>query len=217
MNSQKISSWIVQSLFITFILQYFIKLSYIVGSYHMFFSGSNIILPVTAVYSSLPCLGLIFFFRCFNALFNPFLFITHYLPGIGAALSMRFNHWFISVLIPACCMFLFIMHPIAGQVWIYSLYWLIPMIIFVVEQLNGSRNRFLQALRSTFIAHAIGSVIWAYLKPMTIAQWQLLIPLVMVERLVFAGSITICCIAIDWIKSRGNIKLWITNARVVES
>jgi len=216
MNSQKMVNWIGQSLFITLILHYFIKLSYIVGSYCMFFSGSSVILPVAGLYASWPCLALVFLFRSAHSLLNPIYFITHYFPGMGAALSMRFNHWMISVATPAVCMMLFMMHPVAGQVWIYSCYWLIPMIIYFLEQRTGPMY-FLTALRSTFIAHALGSVIWAYLKPITVAQWQLLLPIVVLERLVFAGSITICCMTIDWIKTRRVKAEHTTNACVVES
>ena len=199
MNSQKIYNWIGQTVLISLILRYFIKISYVVGSYHMFFSCAPVILPVAGLYTSLPCLAFIFIVRSFNTLLNPAFFAMHYLPGFVGALSMRFNKWFVSVLVPAICMLFFILHPVAGQVWIYSLYWFIPMIVHGGQYVfNWQSNRFLQALRSTFIAHAIGSVSWAYLKPMTVSQWQLLLPVVMVERLMYAGSIAIVCIIVDY-------------------
>lgn len=184
------------------------------------------VMPIVGAYVSYSSLLMLITIRLLMSVFlckTTILtfFATHYLAGIGAALSMRCNHWIISLLLPVLCMALFVMHPIAGQVWVYSLYWLIPMIIYCIEQRNLTAQsmgsaRFLAALRATFIAHALGSVVWAYLKPMTVVHWQLLLPIVALERFVLAGAIAICCISFDWIKSR-NAKLPVTHAGVVES
>lgn len=228
MNSQKIFNWIGLHSFIAFTISSFAKIGYLLSLSNglICFSASMMVMPIAGAYASLSSLWMLIVIRFLMSVFLCkatilTFFATHYLAGFGAALAMRFNHWIISVLLPASCMVLFIMHPVAGQVWFYSLYWLIPMIIYVMEQRNWAAQFFgaaqlLVALRSTFIAHAVGSVVWAYLKPMTIAHWQLLLPIVALERCVLAGAIAICCISIDWLKSR-NAKLPVTHAGVVES
>jgi hypothetical protein len=62
------------------------------------------------------------------------------------------------------------------------LYWLIPVILYVVPQ----RSLFLNGLGSTFVAHAVGSVIWLYTVPMTAGMWMGLMPIVALERILFA-------------------------------
>src|SRR5216684_1589321 len=74
----------------------------------------------------------------------------------SATLYWATNHYTIRLLLPIACMGLFVIHPIGAQAFVYSLYWLIPVILYFIPQ----RSLFLQALGSTFIAHAVGSVIW---------------------------------------------------------
>ena len=47
-------------------------------------------------------------------------------------------------------------------------------------------------MSATFIAHAVGSLIWLYTVGMTSLYWNSLIPLVAIERLVFAVGMTTC-------------------------
>jgi hypothetical protein len=79
-------------------------------------------------------------------------------------------------------MILFVMHPVGGQAFVYSLYWLIPVALYFIPH----RSLFLTGLGSTFIAHAVGSVIWCYTVPMTAGMWMALMPVVFCERLLFA-------------------------------
>jgi len=79
-------------------------------------------------------------------------------------------------------MVLFIIHPIGRDAFVYSLYWLIPIILFGYSR----KTLFLEALGSTFVAHAVGSVIWLYTVPTTAVSWIGLIPIVAVERVFFA-------------------------------
>lgn len=88
--------------------------------------------------------------------------------------------------LPLVCMGLFVMHPVGGQAWVYSLYWLIPVIaVFLPQRL------FLRSLGATFTAHAVGSVVWLYAFQTTPAFWVALIPVVAFERLMFASGITV--------------------------
>ena len=85
------------------------------------------------------------------------------------------------------CMAMFLLHPVGYQAFFYSWFWFIPMIIHMLP----FRNPFLEALGATFIAHAIGSVLVLYMKTMTAAAWLALIPVVVIERLLFASGMTV--------------------------
>ena len=78
------------------------------------------------------------------------------------------------ILVPVLCMALFGLHPVGSQAFAYTLYWLIPVTLYIMSSLVNVLPRFqqftpifLQALSSTFIAHAVGSVIWLYTVGMT--------------------------------------------------
>ncbi|MBS3106756.1 hypothetical protein J4419_03785 [Candidatus Woesearchaeota archaeon] len=94
------------------------------------------------------------------------------------------------VVIPLVAMLLFMTHPIAGQAWYFSLYWLIPPLgILLPNKIPG--KLFLRSLGATFTTHAVGGVIWLYTVPMTAAQWTALVPVVAFERLLFASGIAV--------------------------
>jgi len=95
------------------------------------------------------------------------------------------------------CMALFIAHPVGGQVWYYSLYWLVPAIALLLPE-----RLFLRSLGSTFTAHAIGSTIFLYLVPSTPALWIALIPVVAFERTMFALGITGSYFALNTVLSK---------------
>lgn len=100
----------------------------------------------------------------------------------------------IQVVVPLACMALFIVHPVGAQAWFFSLYWLIPPIIVLALP----ENLFLRSLGTTFTQHAIGGVIWLYfVNAMTPAAWIMLIPVVAVERLVFAGGMSACFVLLQ--------------------
>jgi hypothetical protein len=98
--------------------------------------------------------------------------------------------------IPLVCMGLFVLNPIGGQVWYYSLYWLIP----AAAAVWGDRL-FFRSLGATFTAHAIGSVAFLYMFNIPAATWITLIPIVAYERISFAIGISISYIAVNTILS----------------
>lgn len=116
-------------------------------------------------------------------------------------LPMLFAAWYFSskekrvtasVIVPLACIALFLAHPIGRQAWYFSLFWTIPLIAKLMPQ-----RLFLKSLGATFTAHAIGGAIWVWTVPMTVQQWNLLIPVVIVERLLFAAGMTISYVAIN--------------------
>lgn len=115
---------------------------------------------------------------------------------------------FVNVCVPLACFVSFILHPTVGQGWVYALFWIIPMALFFLQQANLVRkNAFVTALRSTFIAHAIGSVIWCYMVPMGAQRWLALIPVVAVERLFFASAMTSVYRIWNWLMEKDIIPL----------
>jgi hypothetical protein len=115
------------------------------------------------------------------------------LPMIFAVIYFANRKKFVGAIVPLLCMVLFIVHPIGKQVWIFSLYWLIP----ILGSLFPRRFLLLKSLGATFTAHAIGSVLWLYTVPMEAGQWLALIPTVAYERLIFACGIAVSYVFIN--------------------
>jgi len=86
--------------------------------------------------------------------------------------------------VPLICMGLFIAHPEGGKAWFYSFYWLIPVICFFKKE-----RLILNALGSTFTAHAVGSVAFLYAFNLPAPIWTALIPIVFMERMLFSLGI----------------------------
>lgn len=85
------------------------------------------------------------------------------------------------VLLPLSCMLLFCLAAEKGS-WPYALYWLIPVFLHFFP-----RAVICSALQSTFVAHAVGSVMWVLFVPMASSAWIGLIPVVAIERLAMAS------------------------------
>ncbi len=101
------------------------------------------------------------------------------------------------VVLPLLCMAAFIMHPVGGQAWVYSLYWLIP-----VAASYFHKRLFLRSLGATFTAHALGSTLWLYTFQTTPDFWMMLLPVVAFERLLFASGISFSYVAMNTLLSK---------------
>ena len=119
-----------------------------------------------------------------------------FLPLIFGVLYFALNNkkndkWIL--VIPLLSIAAFILHPIGRTVWFYSLFWLIPVVVWPL------RNRFLVArsLGSTFTAHAIGGAVWIWAFNMPAAVWVSLIPIVILERSIFALGISASYILVN--------------------
>ena len=103
-----------------------------------------------------------------------------------------FGVWFFAkregrlLIVPAISIIAFNLHPIGRGVWFYSLFWLIPFLVWPF------RDRFLvlRALGATMTAHAVGGAIWIWAFNMPAAVWISLIPVVIMERSIFALGIS---------------------------
>lgn len=167
------------------------KVSFVIGSQMIWFSASNAVLPLAGAFGGIAGCGLVFVVRQLIHLFFfktvSLSFLAFCIPGFCASLYWATNHYAIRLLLPIACMGLFVAHPVGAQACVYALYWLIPVMLYVLPQ----RSLFLQALGSTFIAHAVGSVIWLYTVPMTVTMWITLMPMVLCERLMFALAMVV--------------------------
>ncbi len=111
---------------------------------------------------------------------TPMMFAAYYFAKNGA----RRLEDKLTIAIPAICMLAFWLHPIGQQAWFYALYWLIPIAAkFLPDRL------LLRSLGTTFTAHAVGSVLFLYTIPTVPALWLGLIPIVIIERGLFAAGI----------------------------
>src|SRR3990167_3184909 len=113
-------------------------------------------------------------------------------------LPMAFGVWFFALskkktgnsklilLIPLLSIMIFNLHPVGRTVWFYSLFWFIPLLAWPLRQ------RFLVArsLGSTFTAHAIGGAVWIWAFNLPANVWISLIPVVALERGIFALGIS---------------------------
>ena len=91
----------------------------------------------------------------------------------------------LGVLVPAVAIAAFWLHPVGSQVWLYPLYWLIPIAAKFLP-----KNLLLRSLGATFMAHCVGSVLFLYTIPTAPELWLMLIPVVAIERGLFALGIS---------------------------
>ncbi len=109
--------------------------------------------------------------------FIPMVFATIYFSK-----KSRFNF-----IVPILAIMMFVLNPIGRTVWYFSLFWLIPIICYFWQE----KSLFIQSLGATFTAHAVGGVLWIYFFHLPKTAWIALIPVVALERLVFALGITL--------------------------
>lgn len=166
------------------------KVSLIFGSFAAFFSASSMLLPLSGAFGGIlgssACLGIGIILRIFAGSALSFKILAYHVPGLFASAYWARPTKYLSIALPIACMALFIAHPVGRLAAPYALYWLIPIVIACYK----NKTVFMHSLSSTFIAHAVGSVIWLYAAPETLAFWYALIPVVAVERLVMAIGMT---------------------------
>ena len=187
------------SAFLIMICAYFMPFSKIWGSWLSHFSWSSIAAPVLSLHFG--------FFSIFSIVLGKLFLAPHKivlvlllkrLPLLVSSWAFAEKNWLTSLFVPAICMMLFIAHPVGGQAFYYSFYWFIPIALYFVPVSIFSRS-----LSSTFIAHAIGSVVWLYCKNIGVEVWQLLMPIVICERLLMAAGMVGLHYLIEGVKSLG--------------
>ena len=133
--------------------------------------------------------------------------VLRMLPMIFAVIYFANKKKYWTAVVPLLCMVLYIAHPTGRASWLYSMYWLIP----ILGSLFPRKFLLLKSLGATFTAHAIGSVIWLYTVPMEAGQWLALIPTVAYERIIFACGIAVSYVvintALDYVVEKWKINL----------
>lgn len=121
--------------------------------------------------------------RLFPTLFAVWYFAPR-TKEVRGKLSSVFSGQLI-LLVPICAMISFNLNPVGRSVWFYSLFWLIPLLTYPFK------NKFLLArsLGATFTAHAVGGAIWIWVFKLPPGVWVSLIPVVIMERGIFALGI----------------------------
>ncbi len=176
--------------------------SFIWGSQKFSFNILNMIAPLIGSMCNFTQSGLLIMLLFGFKWALKSLPITYGIPTLFATFSWsaswstqthayKKTNFLLHVMLPTICMILFAIHPIGKHAFLYACYWFVPMIVYAIKRKYLISNIFLTALSSTFIAHAMGSIIWLYTIPMTAQQWLGLIPIVAVERLTFASGCVI--------------------------
>ena len=170
----------------------FYKISFILGSQTAFFNGSSVAIPLVGFFAGSIGSVFLFLIRMTNwGLFTSgsWHLLSFVIPGFCASLYWTTQKSSIRFWLPFLCMAAFVAHPVGRDAFVYTFYWFIPLVLYVSKRQNVWTN----ALGSTFVAHAVGSVIWLYTTTTTASLWLSLLPVVAVERLLCAaGMVSIC-------------------------
>jgi hypothetical protein len=174
---------------------YQINANYVVGAEEQSFTLFQFIGPIGAGFVS-PFLAIIVILGVEvveKVLLNDFTFsafsVARFLPMLAAAYYfgvVKKNKRF-GIVLPVLGMLLFWLHPIGIEAWGYPLLWLIP----ILATFFAEKHLFLRSLGATFQAHVVGSVAFLYAIGMPAEAWWALIPIVLVERGIFAAGISI--------------------------
>ncbi len=99
----------------------------------------------------------------------------------------------LNVIIPVLAIISFVAHPVGREVWYFSLFWTIPIIAYFFQE----KYLVARALGATFAAHSVGGALWIWLVPLPAAVWIGLIPVVIMERLLFALGIMVSYLVLN--------------------
>lgn len=154
--------------------------------------------PVAGAFiGTLPGVIAVFFMQFVNFLAHGAIVedagtIIRFLPMLFAALYFARKDKF-NIIIPILAMIAFVAHPIGRTVWYFALFWTVPIIAYFF------RDKFLlaRALGATFSAHAIGGALWIWFFELPASVWISLIPIVVLERSLFALGICGSFVAVN--------------------
>jgi len=166
------------------------KVSVVVGSTATFFSLANCITPLAGAFGGISgalsaslCLLAI---KCVLGSFTLKSLLVYHLPTLCASLALAKSTRLVRVGLFALSILLFSLHHVGSQALIYSALWILPML----AELLIERFYLARAFSATMVAHAVGSLAFLYIQPMTPGFWIALTPLALVERVIFALGIT---------------------------
>lgn len=177
------------------------KISFIIGSQALFFTLTQLAIPVIGFSTDISTSFALFLVRSLvmgiSSGQDIYMALVYHIPTFCGALAITRHFFLIRLIIPLSAVVIFISNPIGGQAWLYSTLWLIPCVITI----SSPNSFFLRALASTFTSHAVGSVIWLYTYHLTAQEWLTLMPITIIERCIYALGIALCMHAITFIKN----------------
>lgn len=185
------------------------------GSNGKYFSMVDFMGPIAGAFLGILGVAVIGAAKLINAVFMP----PGLVPGDWVKLAidlarltpLMFAAWYFGrngirgmqdkagIIIPIAAMAAFWLHPLSMQwahvdLWLfsldlpvaaYALFWLVPIAVkFMPDKL------FLRSLGTTFMQHAVGSVIFIYTIPTSPEMWVVLLPFVAIERTLLALGVT---------------------------
>jgi len=154
--------------------------------------------PITGAFiGSIPGVIAVFLMQFGNLLFHGAQIadagtIIRFFPVLFAVLFFTRKRK-INLIIPTLAISAFIAHPIGREVWFFSLFWTIPIFAYFFQE----KSLIARALGATFTAHSVGGALWIWFLPLPAEIWISLIPLVIVERLLFALGISVSFLAVN--------------------
>lgn len=171
------------------------KVSFVVGSRCALFSFSQCLTPLAGAFGGIPVsilvgISQLLWYKSCAA--TNLLLICPIATLCGALYFALRPQKLLAALIPLSCVILFIAHPHGAQAAWYSFFWTVPLLTLLLPH----QSFFLHALGSTFTTHAVGTVLWLYVKNLSPQLFVSLVPLVIVERLLFATGMTVSYYAI---------------------
>jgi len=179
-----------------------LQFGHIVGSMRAAsFSGTSVMVPLAGLFGGVWECGVLSAFLMAGSWCKGVAILkasTYGIPSFFGALYWVRPSLLTRCGVPAVCMILFWLHPVGFAAFAYALYWLIPISLYWYGRRYGNRF-YLDAIGSTFVAHAVGSVIWLYTIPMSPQTWLLLVPIVIQERLLIAGWMMVVYLAATYV------------------
>ncbi len=100
------------------------------------------------------------------------------------------------IVVPLIAIALFLLHPVGKQVWFFSLFWTVPLIVKALPS-KYATSIIARSLGATFTAHAVGGALWIHTVPMTPETYMALISVVIAERTLFAIGIAASYVAVN--------------------
>lgn len=174
-----------------------IPIAQVVGSKAKFMAYDAFAPVAGAFIGTLPGVLAVFFMQFINFLVHGAVIedigtIIRFLPMLFAVLYFARKSKF-NLIIPIIAILAFIVHPIGRTVWYFALFWTIPIIAYFF------RDRFLLArsLGATFTAHAVGGALWIWVFALPASVWISLIPIVILERALFAIGISVSFVLVN--------------------
>jgi hypothetical protein len=104
--------------------------------------------------------------------------------GAGAFAFSRRDKW--SLVLPLASILVFLANPVGRAVWYFAILWVIPLAVSIFRKKSLLAN----SIFATFSSHAVGGALWIWAFHTTPAYWQMLIPIVILERSIFALGIS---------------------------